>query len=223
MCVVATGLAPGCLMGGPLGARTPSKGTSQLGTISRIGSRGLVGADVTVVYGITDDVAVQGRAMLMSLAAELGVRWRWLRTESVHLAVAPSFALGYGLADRGDGEDGAEELGISPTAMGRMTVSATFDLGMVDLDVAAFAGFSRIPETARPPGDAWPYAMYPYRLQGSTAIGGGAFGVAFRFERVSIRPYVEWLRMFSRYRTTVSAPTFEPENVWSFCLAIEWH
>ena len=221
-------LASGCVMTGTyLDARTPPRGTFKMAYITQgAGGRNaesFPSMDVAAGYSITDDISVHARTRLTSLGGEAAVRWRFLQAGPAHLALAPSLALGMWPASRGVEEDtNYQRLGPGLNALARLSALATFDLGGGDVNLAAFAGVSRLPENAVPAGDDAPYAFFDYEMQGVVTIAGGSFGFGFPGHGGWIRPAIEWTRFITRNVDAGSGdPPFRPDNVWTVTVTFE--
>jgi hypothetical protein len=225
--VILVVLFAGCAMGGSyLGARTPAAGTTTVGIVTRFaGGRNAFAfpqVDFTASYSPSDDVSLHVRAMLVSLGAEALVRWRIVHAGWLHVALAPSAAVGYWPATRGDEEDTAQNLGPGANVLARLNVLASIDLGEADLDLGVFGGVSRMVEDAVPAGDDWQYAWFNYEMQGVVAIGGGALGLTIPSRGRMFRPAVEWMRYIDRETAPAAAPAFRPENLWTVTLSWQY-
>ncbi len=207
--LVAVG-ASGCLMSGNYHtAKTLEKGTSQVGmTFSTMryekensdGSRDAVALpniipEITYHIGVADDVEVGGRAALGSLGIEGDVKYRFLRSDKVHLAVAP--ALSYQAAFV------FQAVGV------RLPVIATYQLSdMIDFNAAAF-----LAQTNFGNADS-DFSTF----NGNLTSTGGALGFDIHGETLSIRPAFE----FTKYVANVNGDTFDGFNTVNFLVHIAW-
>jgi len=192
-----------------LDARTPPAGTVTTAVLTRSAAGRNAATFPTVEaaasYSPSDDTSLHVRSMLASLGAEVAARWRFVHSGPLHLALAPSAAFSYWPASRGHEEDlDYQSLGPGLNLLTRLNVLATIDLGAVDLDLAGFAGISRLPEMAVPAGDDAPYAFFNYEMQGVVPVAGAAIGLGRK-----IRPTLEWMRFIGH------------ENVWTVTVVVE--
>jgi hypothetical protein len=177
--------------------------------------------DITAAYSPTDNVAVHIRALLVNLAVEVAPRWRFMQSDGLDLAVAPSFVVGLGHRDRGNWGDDDHATEEAATFQGRLPLLATIRMNdYADAMLAAFGGFSRIPRQGQLEGDEWPYAEYAYRYQGLVSIVGAAIGLAVQGDTYRVKPTLEWARYVRRHDAASDAPAFERNDI--FTLSIAW-
>jgi hypothetical protein len=190
-------LASGCLMAGTYhSARTLGKGESSLGTnfsfttyeyrytdsdgVRRTGRFSLPNLipELTYHIGITDDVEAGGRIALGSLGVEGDVKWRFHRSEKLHLAIAP--ALGY------------QPIGLVRGTTLRIPGILTYDLAdNFSVNAAIFWATSHFEPIVETEGLGV--------FDGTLGAAGAAFGVELRGEVLAIRPMLEFTRYVARF------------------------
>jgi hypothetical protein len=212
----------GCLMSGNYhSAKTLGKGESQVGlTFSttryeavRTDSSGATTTDAIVLpniipeityhIGMTDDLEVGGRASLGSLGLEGDVKYRFFKSDKLHLAVAP--ALSY------QGFVVLQGVGV------RLPGILTYELAdNVDFTAAVFGSTTHysIPGSSSSDSDF-------YGFRGTLLSTGGAIGFDLHGETFSIRPSVE----FTRYVVNLSSgsdSTSANFNTVNFLVHLAW-
>lgn len=210
-----------------VGARTPPRGTTRVGVVTRFtgghNALPLPTADLIASYSPTDNTSLHVRALLLSFGGEALARWRFFHTDNVHLALAPSFAAALWPSSSGTEEEADyKALGNGANVLARGNFLFSTDMGGgADLDLAGFAGVSRITRVAVPAGDDAPYAVYNYEMQGTVIVAGGAVGVSQPTSRGPFRVAIEWMRFVTREAHGPDAPKFEPRNLWTLTLTWE--
>ncbi len=202
----------GCLMAGNYhSAKTLEKGTSKFGatfsfityefeTVDETGQPNqerftlpnLI-PELTYHVGVTDDVELGGRVALGSLALEGDAKFRFFKTDRLHLALAP--AIGYQAAFLVQGTsfrlpglltyDLADNFGINVAIFG-----ATTHYDSVDEDEAALKNF-----------------------RGTLASTGLAIGFDIRGETLVIRPSVEWTRYLADFSSDQDFDEFSTVSI----------
>ena len=192
-CVLLGLTSSGCLMAGNYhSARTLEKGTSAIGmnfsmtrytTVDQTtGEQDSVALpnvipEVTYHTGITDDLEMGGRVAPGSLGVEFDVKYRFLRTDALHLAIAP--AVGYQAA-----------IVFDATSV-KLPLVATFDLAdNFSLNAAIFAGTADFRDVDDD------FDMF----HGTLAHTGASLGIEIRGETFVMRPAVEWTEYVADFR-----------------------
>jgi hypothetical protein len=152
--------------------------------------------ELTYHIGLGENSEAGGRVALGSFGGELDFKYRFLRSDKLHLAIAP--AIGY------------QAFVIVEGGTLRLPAIATYELAdNLDFNVAAFASEAHY-KTIDSNID---YSS----LHGSLTSTGGAIGFDLHGEVMSIRPAVE----FSRY-VVGTDNSFHPFNVVNFMVHIAW-
>lgn len=206
-----------------LGARTPQAGTTSTGWVMRLAAGRnilpLPQLDATGAYSPTDDLSLHLRGLLANAGVEGLLRWRFVNSGRLHLALAPAIAASLGQISRGTpGEDDYQDGPWSANLLGRTSLLATIVLDQADIDLAVFGGVARNLAASELEGDEWPYAEFAFEQQGVIAIGGAAIGLAFPAsggQRVS----VEWMRYLDRWASPGDAPAHAAADVWTVSFA----
>jgi hypothetical protein len=203
-------MTSGCLMAGNYhSAKTLEKGTGQMGlTFSstryqKTDNDGTtdyaaipnVIPEITYHVGVSENVEVGGRAALGSLGGDLDVKYRFLRNDKLHLAVAP--ALSYQSAVL------VEAIGF------RLPVIATYELAdSVDFNAAAFLTQTNFRS-----------ASSEFKsFDGNLTSTGAAIGLDIHGETLHIRPAVE----FTQYVADLNGEQFDPFNTVNILVHVAW-
>jgi hypothetical protein len=196
--------ATGCLLAGNYhSAKTLEKGESSFGLtfsattyeftdrdtgdVDRVQIPSLI-PEITYHVGISDNLEVGGRVGLAQLALEADLKYRFFRSDKLHLAVAPSIG-------------GQSFIVISGTML-RLPGIATYEISdNVAITGAVFGSTTRF-DTLGPDSDSDWFGAF----SGSLVASGSAIGLEFSGETFSIRPGVE----FTRYLASFNDEQFEP-------------
>lgn len=210
----------GCLMSGNYhSAKTLGKGESQFGMtfsatrydaqttdsngVTKTSSIVLpnVIPEFTYHIGMTDDVEVGGRASLGALGLEGDVKYRFFKSDKLHLAIAPAISYQAFIVLQGVGL--------------RLPGILTYQLAdNIDFTAAAFGSTTRY---STPGSDSSDFSTF----RGTLVSTGGAIGFDLRGETFSIRPAVE----FTRYVANLSSgsnSSSENFNTVNFLVHIAW-
>jgi len=201
--------AQGCLMAGNYhSAKTLKKGETSFGltfsatTYEFTKSDGMGGTttgrvaipnvlpELTYHVGVSDDLEVGGRAGIGSLALEGDVKYRFHKSEKLHLAVAP--AIGY------------QTMIIVQGVTLRLPLILTYDLAdNVGFTAAAFVSTTKY--SSVDPNDANNELS---QFSGTLGSGGGAIGFEIRGETFEIRPAIE----FTQWALSFNNDNFDSFN-----------
>ncbi len=212
-------LATGCLMAGNYhSAKTLNKGESSTGLTFSATSYEFVDRDqtdgdqtvevtipnilpeVTYSVGLQDNLEIGGRIGVGSLGAELNLKYRFLQSPNLHLAVAPSV--------------GAQTLIVISGTSFKLPLLATFELSdNIAINAAAFgsATYYSGPEDDDDDSD---FEAFSGKLAGA----GAALGIEFSGETFAIRPGVE----FTRYQFNVDDEDFDGFNTVNFLIHLSF-
>lgn len=206
LCILGLGTgATGCLLAGNYhSAKTLEKGESSVGLIFSATTYEHIDDDtgevdrvqipslfpeLTYHVGLNDNLEVGGRVGLFQLALEADIKYRFFRSDKLHLAVAPSM--------------GAQSFIIISGTMLRLPAIATYELAdNVAITGAVFGSTTRY--SSIDGGDDSAFGAF----SGTLVSSGAAFNLEFSGETFSIRPGVE----FTRYAASVNNEQFEPFN-----------
>jgi hypothetical protein len=211
----------GCLMSGNYhSAKTLSKGESQVGITFSATRYDLESTDssggtttesivlpnvipeVTYHIGMAEDLEVGGRVSLGALALEGDFKYRFLKSDKLHLAIAPAVSYQAFIVLQGVGF--------------RLPAIATFELAdNVDFTAALFGSTTRYTV----PGDSTDSDFD--RFRGTLLSTGGALGFDLHGETFSIRPAIE----LTRYVANLSSDTdsaSESFNTVNFLVHLAW-
>ena len=156
--------------------------------------------EITYHLGVSDDVDVGGRVALGSLGVEADVKYRFLRNDKLHLAVAP--ALGY-LAF-------VVVQGVSVRLPGILTYELADNL---DFNLAGFVSTTKF-STATDDDD--------FNLFSGTLLStGAAVGFDLHGETFTIRPSVEFTRYLYNFSAGDSS-TSDGFNTVNIMVHIAW-
>jgi hypothetical protein len=157
--------------------------------------------EITYHLGVNDDVDVGGRVALGSLGLEADVKYRFLRSDKLHLAVAP--ALGY-LA-----------FVVVQGVSGRLPGILTYELGdNLDLNLAAFVATTKFSTTG---SDSSDFNVF----SGTLLSSGGAVGFDLHGETFNIRPTVEFTRYLYNFSSGDSS-TSDSFNTVNIMVHLAW-
>jgi hypothetical protein len=206
LCMIGLGAgATGCLLAGNYhSAKTLEKGESSFGLtfsattyeftdgdtgdVTRVQIPSLI-PEITYHVGLSDNLEVGGRVGLAQLALEADLKYRFYRSDKLHLAVAPSIG-------------GQSFIVISGTML-RLPGIATYEISDNVAITGALFGSTTSFSAVNGSGDDGFGAF-----SGSLVSSGGAIGLEFSGETFSIRPGVE----FTRYLASFNDEQFEPFN-----------
>jgi hypothetical protein len=210
----------GCLMAGNYhSAKTLAKGESQVGltfSATRYDSQTTDSSgatktesivlpniipEITYHIGMTDDVEVGGRASLGSLGLEGDVKYRFFKSDNLHLAIAPAISYQAFLILQGVGA--------------RLPGILTYQLAdNIDFTAAVFGSVTKY---STPSNDDDDFSTF----RGTLLSTGGAVGFDLHGETFTIRPSVE----FTRYVADLSSGSNSSSanfNTINFLVHIAW-
>lgn len=184
-------ISTGCLLSGNYHSAKPiGKGESAFGMNfsatsyevddSRIAVPNLI-PELTYHIGMSDDLEVGGRVAIGALAIEGDAKFRFYKSDNLHLAIAPALAY--------------QSLLVIEGLTLRMPVIATVDVAPnFGFTVAGFGSTTRYSEVNADDSDS---DFGPF--SGSWVSTGVALGVELRGETFEIRPSLEFTRFAYRY------------------------
>lgn len=152
--------------------------------------------ELTYHVGVTDNAEAGGRIALGSLGGEFDVKYRFLHSDKLHLAVAPAISYQAFVLIEGGGL--------------RLPGILTYELAdNLDLNLAAFVTESHW----KPVSDSSDFAAW----NGNLTQTGAAIGVDLHGETMSIRPAFEWSRVVYSVN---GRSDFEPFNTFNVLVHI---
>jgi hypothetical protein len=182
---------------------------------------------LTSSYGLTDDLAIDAMVST-SIAAELGVRYRFLRNRYVHLTASVRASAALGISD-------IPTLNVDPEVwpskkradfLMRSHLLATFDLRYIDLNFGVLGGASFL-GTAAPQWEADTYGQaVRWLTQGNHFLWGGRMGIGVGGNDVTeVRLQLEMTQYAKRFG---NVPSFAPPDsvrpvAWTMLLGVETH
>lgn len=159
--------------------------------------------ELTFHVGLQDNLEIGGRVGLMQLAMEGDIKYRFLRSDKLHLAIAPSI--------------GVQSMIVISGLTLKLPVIATYELSdNVAFTASAFGSSTNYSDVDPNDPDAGEDGLGAF--QGSLAATGASFSLEFSGNSFAIRPGVE----YANYVASFDGDNFEPFSTVSIFVHLQF-